>query len=41
MLAEVAELARVDERGCGRRHEHLPAMTGCWDPRRAVDVRPM
>ena len=39
MLAEVAELAGVDERRRRRRDEHLPAVTGGRDPRRAVDVR--
>ena len=38
VLAEVAQLGGLDERGRRRRNEHLPAVTGGGDPRRAVDV---
>jgi hypothetical protein len=44
VLAEVAEAAAVreavgDQRGCGCRQEHLAAVAGGHDPRRAIEGR--
>ena len=38
MLAEIAQLGGLDERGRRRRNEYLPPVTGSGDPRGAVDV---